>query len=297
MTQLTTAAGVTLEYETFGDAADPPLLLINGFGTQLISWPRDYCAHLAGGGLYVIAFDNRDTGLSTKFSTRPANVDAVVAAIGRGETEEARRLSPYTLSDMAGDAADLLDGLGIEQAHILGASMGGMIAQTLAIEQPGRCLTLISMMSTTGELEYGQSAPASLAALLEPAPSERQAYIDSSQRWLLWHSRRYPEAEETRQMAAEAWDRGLDPAGTQRQLAAMLASGPRAAGLAELSVPTLVIHGNDDTLIAPSGGERTAELVPGARLVLIDDMGHDRPRALWDVICAPIWEHTGARPR
>jgi pimeloyl-ACP methyl ester carboxylesterase len=294
MSQLTTGSGVALEYETFGSSEQPPLLLVNGFGAQLTSWPRAFCQQLAAGGLYVIAYDNRDTGLSQAFPEREAPVEAILAAAGSGDWATARALAPYTLSDMAADGLELLTALGIDRAHVLGASMGGFIAQTMAIEHPERLRSLTSMMSSSGEPDYGQAEPASLAALLAPAPAERAAYIDSSANWLLWHSKRYPEAEETRRSAAESFDRGLNPAGTRRQLAAMVAGGERSAGLAQLTVPTLVIHGLDDTLIAPSGGERTAALVPGARLVLIEDMGHDRPRPLWDAICAPIWAHTAA---
>ncbi len=294
MARLSTPSGTTLEYETYGDPADPPLLLVMGFGTQLIGWPRAFSETLADGGRHVIAFDNRDTGLSQRFPEAAAPVTEIMAAASAGDFARARELAPYTLSDMAEDAVGLLSALNIEAAHVLGASMGGFIAQTMAIEHPERLLSLTSMMSSTGEPEYGQGAPESLQALLAPAPTEREAYIDSSSRWLLWHSKRYPEAAATRAAAAEAFDRGLNPPGTTRQLAAMLASGPRAEGLRELTVPTLVIHGLDDTLIAPSGGERTAELVPGARLVLIPDMGHDRPEPLWDEICQPIWEHTAA---
>jgi pimeloyl-ACP methyl ester carboxylesterase len=297
MAQVTTASGVRLEYETFGAPGFPPVLLVMGFGSQLISWPREFCQHLADGGRYVIAFDNRDTGLSEKFPDAPAPVNEIQAAASAGDLATARALAPYTLSDMADDGLGLLSALEIDQAHVVGASMGGFIAQTMAIERPERLLSLTSMMSSTGEPDYGQAAPESLAALLEPAPTEREAYIDSSRRWLLWHSRRYPEADPTRAYAAEAFDRGIYPAGTTRQLAAMLASGSRATALAELTVPTLVIHGLDDTLIAPSGGERTAELIPGARLVLIPDMGHDRPRPLWDDICTPIWQHTATVAR
>ena len=193
---------------------------------------------------------------------------------------------------MADDGFALLSALGIERAHIVGASMGGMIAQTMAIERPERVLTLTSMMSTTGEPEVGQSTPEALEALLAPAATTREEYIESASSWMLWHSRRYPELEETRELAAEAYDRGHYPQGTIRQLAAMLASGPRVEGLKQLRVPTLVIHGADDTLISPSGGERTAELVPGAKLVMITDMGHDRPTPLWPEICEPILSHT-----
>ncbi len=296
MPRATVGRDLFLEYETFGSRDDPPLLLIMGFGTQLIGWPRGFCQYLADGGRYVIAYDNRDCGLSTHFDGTPAAVEEILAAASFGEFERARSLAPYTLSDMASDAAGLLDALGIERAHVLGASMGGMIAQTLAIEHPDRVLTLTSMMSSTGEPEYGQSNPEALEALLAPAPTDRDGYIASSESWLLWRSKRYPALDEVRAMAAEAYDRGLYPEGTSRQLAAMIASGSRADGLRVLQVPTLVIHGLDDTLITPSGGERTAELVPDARLVLIPDMGHDRPRPLWPAICGPILEHTLSTP-
>jgi pimeloyl-ACP methyl ester carboxylesterase len=294
MARLSTPTGITIEYETYGDPADPPVLLVMGFGTQLIGWPRGFSQALADGGRYVIAFDNRDTGLSETFPDRPAPVNDILAAVMAGDFAQARSLAPYTLSDMSDDALGLLTALGIERAHVVGASMGGFIAQTMAIEHPERLLSLTSMMSSTGEPEYGQAAPESLEALLSPSPTERTAYIDSSSRWLLWHSKRYPEIEETRRQAAETFDRGTNPEGTSRQLAAMLASGPRAEALGALNVPTLVVHGLDDTLIAPSGGERTAELIPNATLVLIPDMGHDRPRQLWEQICQPIWEHTTA---
>ncbi len=294
MASLRTPSGITLEYETYGDVTDPPVLMVMGFGAQLISWPRAFCQHLADGGRYVIAFDNRDTGLSESCADRPAPVSEIMAAASAGDFARARDLAPYTLSDMADDAAGLLSALNIERAHVLGASMGGFIAQTMAIERPERLLSLTSMMSSTGEPDYGQGAPESLQALLAGSPTEREAYIDSSARWLLWHSKRYPEAEETRRSAAASFDRGLNPAGTTRQLAAMLASPPRAEALSRLEVPTLVIHGLDDTLIGPSGGERTAEVIPDAHLVLIPDMGHDRPQPLWDQICQPIWEHTAA---
>jgi pimeloyl-ACP methyl ester carboxylesterase len=196
---------------------------------------------------------------------------------------------------MADDGFGLLGALGIERAHIVGTSMGGMIAQTMAIEHPERVITLTSMMSTTGEPGYGQSTPAALEALLAPAPADRAGYIASADTWALWHSKRYPDLDETRALAAESYDRCSYPAGVTRQLAAMLASGPRDSGLVGLEVPTLVIHGLDDTLIAPSGGERTAALVPGAKLLLIEDMGHDRPRALRPRISQAILDHTADR--
>jgi len=242
----------------------------------------------------VISFDNRDCGLSQRFTDRSARLEEVFAATSSGDLERAREIAPYTLSDMADDGLGLLSALGIERAHVVGASMGGMIAQTMAIEHPERLLSLTSMMSSTGEPEYGTAKPEALQALLAPAPSDREGYIESAQSWLLWHSKRYPELEETRAIAAESFDRGLSPEGTQRQLAAMLASGPRAAGLRGLKLPTLVIHGLDDTLIQPDGGERTAALIPDAKLMLVPDMGHDRPQPLWPALTEAILEHTAS---
>ena len=292
MPQIETANGMSFAYEAIGSDGDPAVLMVMGFGAQLISWPRDFCRLLADGGRYVISFDNRDCGLSTKLDGVAANVEEVLTAVQAGDLELARSLAPYTLSDMAGDGFALLDALELDRAHVVGASLGGMIAQTMAIERPERMLSLTSMMSSTGEPEFGQSTPEALEALLAPDPEDREGYIASAENWLLWHSKRYPDLEETRAIAAESYDRGRYPEGSNRQLAAMLASGSRAAGLAQLRVPTLVIHGLDDTLIAPSGGERTAELVPNAKLVLIEDMGHDRPQALRPRISREILEHT-----
>ncbi len=281
-----------LEYETVGSDGDPPILMVMGFGSQLVSWPREFCRLLADGGRHVISFDNRDCGLSQKWDGEEVDVGQVLLAASSGDFTRARELAAYTLDDMAADAVGLLTALRIDRAHIVGASMGAMIAQTAAINHRSRLISLTSMMSSTGEAEYGEAEPASLEALLTPSPTDRQGYLDSAQSWLLWHSKRYPELEETRAVAAQSYDRGLCPAGTQRQLAAMIASGARAEGLRELDVPTLVIHGLDDTLIAPSGGRRTAELIPGAKLMLVPDMGHDRPKALWPTLVGAILEHT-----
>ncbi len=294
---MTTPDGITIAYEIFGSATAPPLLLVPGFGAQLIAWPQGFCERLAAGGRRVICLDNRDCGLSSKLDGRLPDIASISSAASAGDFEAARALAPYTLSDMAADALALLTYLGIERTHLLGSSMGGMIAQTMAIEHPERILTLTSMMSNSGEREFGRSDPRATAALLEPAPTDRDGYIEASERSLVWRSKRYPDLARVRSIAAESYDRCHYPEGAARQLAAMLAAPPRAAGLGELLVPTLVIHGLDDTLIEPSGGERTAELVPDARLLLLADMGHDRPEPLWPTICDAVIEHTDGQRR
>jgi pimeloyl-ACP methyl ester carboxylesterase len=292
MAQITTPAGITLEYETAGSAGDPPLLMVSGFGAQLVAWPRGFCERLAAGGRFVISYDNRDCGLSSKLDGRRVDTEAINAAAAAGDFPRARSLAPYTLGEMAVDGLGLLDALGIERAHVLGASMGGMIAQTMAIGHPERLLTLTSMMSSTGEPGYGESSAEAIRALLTPSPSERAAYIDASERALIWRSRRWPDVAGVRAIAAQSYDRCYYPEGSGRQMAAIVADGSRADGLRALRVPTLVIHGLDDTLVAPSGGERTAELIPDAALMLMPDMGHDRPEPLWPQLCEAILAHT-----
>jgi pimeloyl-ACP methyl ester carboxylesterase len=286
--------GVSIAYETFGEPGDPPVLLVMGFGAQLIAWHEDFCSMLAGRGRYVIRYDNRDCGLSSRFDDHPVDVGRLIAAVSRGDIPAARAMIPYSLQDLADDGLGLLTALGIEQAHIVGSSMGGMIAQVMAISHPDRVLTLTSMMSSTGEPAYGRSTPAAQQALFDPRPSDREGYIATSERELTWSSRRYANLGAIRKLAAQSYDRGYYPAGAGRQLGAMLLAGSRADALRALNVPTLVIHGLDDTLIDPSGGRRTAELVPGAELLLIADMGHDRPRELWDDLCDALEAHTAS---
>jgi pimeloyl-ACP methyl ester carboxylesterase len=292
MAQITTPAGITLEYETAGPESDPPLLMVSGFGAQLVAWPRGFCERLAAGGRFMISYDNRDCGLSSKLDGRRVDMEAINAAAAAGDFPRARSLAPYTLGEMAVDGLGLLDALGIERAHVLGASMGGMIAQTMAIGHPERLLTLTSMMSSTGEPGYGESSAEAIRALLTPSPSERGPYIDASERALIWRSRRWPDVADVRAIAAQSYDRCYYPEGSGRQMAAIVADGSRADGLRALRVPTLVIHGLDDTLVAPSGGERTAELIPDAALMLMPDMGHDRPEPLWPQLCEAILAHT-----
>jgi pimeloyl-ACP methyl ester carboxylesterase len=289
MARAVVGTGMELEYDTIGSPADPPLLLVMGFTAQLTAWDERFCRLLADGGRYVIRFDNRDCGLSTKLDGVGVDIAAVLAAaLSGGAPPEV----PYTLSDMAADAVGLLDVLGIEKAHVMGASMGGMIAQTIAIEHPHRCLSLVSVMSQPGDPDVGQPTPEAAAALLSPPPTSRDEYVAASPRWMTWHSRKYRDEARTKAQAARDFDRSFYPEGSPRQLAAIYASGNRSERLAQLDIPTLVIHGRDDTLITPSGGMRTAEVIPGAHLLLLADMGHDLPEPLWPVLADAVLSHT-----
>jgi pimeloyl-ACP methyl ester carboxylesterase len=274
--RLAPANGIEIAYEEFGDAADPAMLLIMGLGVQMLGWDAELCRMLAGHGFRVLRFDNRDVGRSTRIEGGPRpNVMAAAA----GDTSSAS----YTLSDMADDCAGLLDHLGVEAAHLVGASQGGMIAHTLAIGHPERVLSLVSIMSSTGAREVGQPHEAAIPALLERPPADREGFAEFVVRtWRLIGSPGFEADEEALRARGRAtFDRGLNPEGTGRQLVAVLASGDRTAALRRLDVPTLVIHGTEDILIDVSGGKATAAAIPGARLELIEGMGHDLPRPLW----------------
>jgi len=280
---------IELEYDHFGNPTDPALLLIMGFTAQMVAWDEEFCTQLADRGHFVIRFDNRDCGLSTKLHGVPSNSDAVIMA-AMMETEMPP--VPYTLSDMAADAMQVLDHLNIERAHIMGASMGGMIAQTVAIEHPHRVKTLISIMSQPGELTVGQPTQEAMELIVTPAPSDRDEYIAFAPKWQLWQSKKYRSDEVSRRNAIRDFDRSNYAEGGPRQMAAIYASGSRAEGLQKLQVPTLVIHGTDDQLITPSGGERTAELIPNSTLLMVEDMGHDMPQPLWPLYLDAISKHT-----
>ena len=269
---------IEIEYETFGVSKNPALILMEGHGAQMVKWDTEYCKMFAAKNLYVIRFDNRDCGLSTKFDGIEVDLGAVLKA---ALLEETVPPVPYTLSDMAGDVVGLLDFLKIDRAHIFGVSLGGMIAQVLTIEHPTRVRSLISVMSMSGEPEFGQSTPEAIGALLSESPSDRSGYIEHSIVYQVYHSKKYRSDEFSKTSAARDFDRMYYPQGSTRQLAAVYASGRRTDQLRAIKTPTLVIHGKDDTLISPSGGERTAELIPNAKLVLVDDMGHDMPKPLW----------------
>ena len=269
---------IEIEYEIFGDPKNPALILMEGHGAQMVKWDTEYCKMFAAKNLFVIRFDNRDCGLSTKFDGIEVDLGAVLKA---ALLEETVPPVPYTLSDMAGDVVGLLDFLKIDSAHIFGVSLGGMIAQVLTIEHPTRVRSLISVMSMSGEPEFGQSTPEAIGALLSESPSDRSGYIEHSIVYQVYHSKKYRSDEFSKTSAARDFDRMYYPQGSTRQLAAVYASGRRTDQLRAIKTPTLVIHGKDDTLISPSGGERTAELIPNAKLVLVDDMGHDMPKPLW----------------
>ncbi|MBA2808213.1 alpha/beta hydrolase [Streptomyces sp. KM273126] len=293
MPMIEVSPGVSIAYETFGDPSDTPVLLVMGLGAQMIAWHEDFCRALAERGRYVIRYDNRDCGLSTKFDDQPVDTGRLITAVSSGDIPSALAMVPYTLQDMADDGLDLLTALGIERAHVVGSSMGGMIAQTMAITQPARLLTLTTMMSSTGEPEYGRSSAEAQAVVSSLKPADREGYVAAAERELVWASKRYGDPAVLRELAANSYDRAYYPAGVGRQLGAMILGGSRADALRQLRVPTLVIHGLDDTLIDPSGGKRTADLVPGAKLLLIPGMGHDRPRELWPEINDAVEAHTG----
>jgi pimeloyl-ACP methyl ester carboxylesterase len=279
------ANGITIEYETFGDPGSPPVLLIMGLGGQLTAWDPAFCNALANAGFYVIGYDNRDVGRSTWFDDAGAP-DLTELLTGTAT-------AAYSMSDMAADAAGLLDALGLASAHIVGVSMGGMIAQTFAIAYPERTLTLVSIMSTTGDTTVGQPSAEALAALTAPPPTTRDEVMDQAVKaWRLIGSPGFPFDEgAVRERAAADYDRGFHPSGTVRQLAAIIFQPDRTSSLAGVGVPALVIHGEADPLVDPSGGKATAAAIPGARLKLIPGMGHDLPPELFGELVTELTDH------
>ena len=288
MSRAVLPSGIELEYVTTGDPTNPPLLVVNGYTSQLISWPQGYIEQLVAQGQFVIRFDNRDVGLSSKLDGQAVSPGAVLSAALQGEPLPE---VPYTLSDMAADGIGLLDHLGIDRAHIVGNSMGGMIVQTMAIEHPERIASVTSVMSSVGDPRVGRPTPEARDALLAPSPSDRDDYIAASLTSQIWASKKHCDLDWLQEVAAAQFDRCFYPEGATRQLAAIYASGDRSDGLAALGVPMLVIHGRDDTLITPEGGARTAELVPRSRFLLLADMGHDHPAPLWPVLAEAIGGH------
>jgi pimeloyl-ACP methyl ester carboxylesterase len=289
--QLCTVDGdVELCFETFGDPEAPAVLLTMGLATQMLGWHEDFCAELADRGFHVIRFDNRDCGRSKRMN---GAVPSILQLMRRD-----KRAASYTLEDMAGDGVALLDHLGIEAAHVVGASMGGMIAQTMAARYPDRVLSLVSLMSNTGARWSGQPSPRLYHVLLKPPPRDREAYKEHA----VWVFSKIGSADferdndDLRRIAGMSYDRGINPAGTSRQLAAIIASGDRTTLLREITAPTLVIHGTKDKLVPPSGGRATARAIPGARLLLIEGMAHDIPRGAWPQMLDGIEQNAARTP-
>ncbi len=276
--------GITIEYDVHGDAGADPLLLVMGLGGQLIAWPLDFVGALTARGFRVIRFDNRDIGLSTKIDVPPPTKRQMILSV----VSPRFATSSYTLADMADDAAGLIEHLGVDRAHVVGASMGGMIAQTIAIRHPHRVASLTSIMSNTGDRRHGKVSPRllrKLPALLTRDPDE--AIDNGVEISRLTAGAHFDEAL-AREAATAAFQRNYDPAGAARQTVAIAASPDRTADLAAVTAPTLVVHGLADRLVRPSGGIATAKAVPGSRLVMYPDMGHDLPRTRWDELISEI---------
>jgi pimeloyl-ACP methyl ester carboxylesterase len=280
--------GITLCYETYGSPANPPLLLIQGLGMQMIGWPEEFCEQLVARGFFVVRFDNRDAGRSTHVRGRAPTLRQLVL----------RRIKPvhYRLTDMARDAAGLIRALELGPVHVVGISMGGMIAQTLAAEHPELVRSLTSIMSNTGNRWKGQPALGVMRFLVRQAPEDRDGYIAHMARvFAAIGSTGLPQDTEfVRERAARSYDRDHDRAGSGRQLGAVIASGDRTDELRRITAPTLVIHGTADRLVRPSGGMATTSAIRGARLMLIEGMGHDLPTAAWPELLDAIAGHARA---
>jgi pimeloyl-ACP methyl ester carboxylesterase len=290
------ANGIELTYDSFGDAKAPPLVLIMGLAAQMIAWDDEFCAALAARGFRVIRFDNRDVGLSTRLENLGVpNAAQLLLAHLAGQSTQA----PYTLSDMARDVVGLLDALGIDAAHVVGASMGGAIAQTLAIEHPQRLRSLCSIMATSGDPSLPPPTPAALQLLMTPTPTDQAGYCRRYvQTMQVLRGPGFP-LDDARDLerAAQNFSRGLYPPGVARQMVAILASGSRKAALARVRVPTLVIHGDADPLVPVECGLDVANTVPGAQRLIIEGMGHALPITMWPRIVAAIATHaTQASP-
>lgn len=294
MAECTTASGITIHYESIGDADHEPLLLVMGLGATKYGWRTEWCEAIAAHGFRVIRYDNRDTGRSTRLEGETVDLTAVMAAWnGAGEMPAV----PYLLSDMAADAVAVLDDLDYPAAHVVGASLGGMIAQTIAAEHPQRVLTLTSIMSTTGDHATYQTDQDVRARLFAPLPTERNALVAAQVelRRALGSPKHFDADDAAREIRWALDNDPPYPQGILRQTAAIRASGSRDAALAGLDRPTLVIHGADDRLVLPVAGRHTAEVVPGSRFLLVKDMGHDLPRPLWPVLVDAIASHARHR--
>jgi len=286
-----TANGISIEYDTFGDSSSRPLLLVMGLGAQMTRWQPEFCEMLVDQGHYVIRFDNRDIGLSHKFDQ--AGVPDMAQLLMQAQAGEPVQ-APYDLGDMADDAVGLLDALGIETAHVCGASMGGMIVQTMALRHGPRLRSMISIMSSTGNPELPKSTPEAAAALVSPAGTTLEEVLDRAVSVArVVGSPAYPgDADEIRERTRSDYERSFYPVGVARQMAAVAASGNRRPHLSQVTTPTLVIHGKDDPLVPLAGGVDTHEAISGSRLEVMEGMGHDLPEPLWPDIVRQISEHT-----
>jgi pimeloyl-ACP methyl ester carboxylesterase len=289
--QFARVGDVELCYDTFGDRDNPAILLIMGLGTQMIAWYEEFCGMLAERGFFVIRYDNRDVGRSTHFrDVPPPTVREIL-------TRKPKQIA-YTLEDMADDGAGLLDHLGIDRAHIVGASMGGMIAQVFAARHPGRTLSMTSIMSTTGNRWKGQPALRAYPFFMAKPPKNKEQYMERLVK--LFRVVGSPgferDEDQLRELASTSWDRGHDPTGLGRQLGAIISAEDRTPNLRRIEAPVLVIHGTKDKLVRKSGGKATAKAIPGARLLLVSGMGHDLPRGAWPQIAGAIADNA-ARAR
>ena len=288
--RLVSANGIELCYDAFGDAQAEPMVMIMGLGAQMIHWDDEFCRDIAARGFRVIRFDNRDIGLSSKM---PGGKPLTIFEFAKLRYFGVPVAAPYKLQDMAADVVGLLDALGIEAAHVVGASMGGMIAQELAIAHPARLRSLVSIMSTTGNPRLPQPGRAVAAKLLQKQPTTYEEFLARfKQTWLFLRVGSFPE-DEARDLdrARRTYERGLEPDGVNRQLRAILASGSRKERLASVTAPTLVIHGKVDPLVHPAGGRDTAASIPGAKLMMIDGMGHALPISMWGQVIDAIARH------
>ena len=281
--------GVRICYQTFGDSSGDPLLLVMGLGGPMTWWDPGFCRLLADRGFYVIRYDNRDTGRSTRMRDSGLVNRRVLVHTFLGQRARPPR-PPYTLDDMAGDGFGLLDHLGLDSAHVVGISMGGMIVQTMALLQPDRVRSLTSIMSTTGRRTVGWQDPRLLPRLLERRANTREAYVESSVRfWGVIGSTAFPDTRErVVAQARETYDRGVSTAGVARQMVAILNQPDRTRRLHDVRVPALVIHGLNDKMVHVSGGRATAQAIPGSELLLVPGMGHDLPVQLHDTFVEAI---------
>lgn len=294
--QLARSNGIEICYDAFGSADAEPLLLIMGLSAQMVLWDDEFCQQLAARGFRVVRFDNRDIGQSTKMS---GGKRVTLMDILKLRMFGILPAATYTLSDMASDTTGLMDALGIRSAHIVGASMGGAIAQVIAIQSPQRMRSLTSIMSTTGNLKLPQPKREAMALLMSPPPKTKEEYIATFERnWKILRVGSFPLDEaKDRHRAERCFARGLNPAGVGRQFRAILASPARNKALAGVKAPSLVIHGTVDPLVRPEAGRDTANAIPGAKLLMVEGMGHALPIPMWPQIIGAIADHAKAATR